>query len=70
MLKKFRERSIWQDAKNAIEADSLHKRPDHSYLKAIYKANDKGSPPVPSASRKITKPHYFICIYEKEIVNL
>lgn len=33
--------SIWQDAKDAIEADSLQKRPDHGYLKAIYKANDK-----------------------------
>lgn len=33
--------SIWQDAKDALEADSLHKRPDHGYLRAIYKANDK-----------------------------
>ncbi len=33
--------SIWQNAKDALEADSLKKRPDRGYLNKIYKANDK-----------------------------
>lgn len=33
--------SIWQNAKDALETDSLHKRPDRGYLKEIYKANNK-----------------------------
>lgn len=33
--------SIWQNAKDALEADTLKKRPDRGYLNKIYKANDK-----------------------------
>lgn len=33
--------TIWQNAKNALEADSLKTRPDRGYLTGIYNAHDK-----------------------------
>lgn len=33
--------SIWQNAKDALDADSLKRRSDRGYLKNIYKAHDK-----------------------------